>query len=102
MLEAKYLAIEYTEVVVPNPYWSVNNDGIESKNTKETQLHNTFLYSDKELTKFLQNNDTKFTAKTIKYFKVEQIYPSVKTTTSLSLGGNVGAEVQGPNYYTDH
>jgi hypothetical protein len=100
MLAAKYLAIKYTEVVVPNPYWTVNNDGIESKNIKETQLHNTFLYSDKELTKFLKDNES--TAKTIKYFKVEQIYPSIEVTTRLSLGGNVGAEVQGPNYYTDH
>lgn len=94
MLEAMYLAIEYFDATEENPYWSSNNDRIESKYINVSKSTNHFLFSNKELEKFLSDN-AKSTRKTIRYYRVSEIFPRVETTTKLSFGGDVEAEVRG-------
>ena len=94
MPEAMYLAIEYFDTTEENPYWSPNNDGIESKHINVSKSTNLFFYSNKQLEDYLSSY-AKSTRKTIRYYRVSEIFPSIKTTTELSFSNDMEAKVRG-------
>lgn len=87
-----YLAVTRTPERQENPYWSPNNDGIESKFIITDVTTNTFLYSEKELINFLSKN-AETIPKTIRYYAIEEIKPSLKVTHTLSINGRLESEV---------
>lgn len=94
MQEAMYLAIEYFDTTEENPYWSPDNNGIESKYITLSKSTNHFFFSNKQLEDYLSSY-AKSTRKTIRYYRVSEVFPSVKTTTELSFSNDVEAKVRG-------
>lgn len=81
MAEPKYLAYYITKEQAANPYY----DGGCSREPKfivEDRQKTVFLYTDDELADFILKHDK---VHSIQYFTVAQIYPSVKTSISLSF-----------------
>lgn len=94
MPEAMYLAIEYFETQEDNPYWTPGNNNIEPKLIGTTKTTNLFFYSNKQLEDYLSSY-AKSTRKTIRYYRVSEIFPSIKTTTELSFSNDMEAKVRG-------
>lgn len=92
MQDPIYLAVTSTPERQENPYWNPNNVSIESKFIVTDVITNTFLYSEKELINFLSKNDDTC-SKTIRYYAIEEIKPSLKVTHTLSINGRLEAEV---------
>lgn len=82
MDEPKYLAYFTSEVRVPNPYYSAPLSKIESTHVIETKQHIKFLYSDEELKQHLVSNGSD---KITQWYRIERIYPVLKTVHSLEL-----------------
>lgn len=80
MTEPKYLAYYIIKEQAGNPYY--DGSSIEPKFIMEDRQKAVFLYTDDELADFILKHDK---VPSIQYFTVAQIYPSVKTSISLSF-----------------
>lgn len=80
MTEPKYLAYYTTKEQVGNPYY--DGSSIEPTFITEDRQYAVFLCNDNELADFILKHDK---AHSIQYFTVAKIYPSVKTSISLSF-----------------
>lgn len=89
-----YLAIEYSDEQELNPYWTPSNNNIEPKLIGATKTNNLFFYSNKQLEDYLSSY-AKSTRKTIRYYAIREVFPSIKTTTELSFDNDVEAKVRG-------
>lgn len=81
MTEPKYLAYYFIQEQVRNPYYN-GNTSMEPAFITEDRQKAVFLYTDDELAEFILENGSKYD---IQYFTITKIYPSVKTSISLSF-----------------
>jgi len=80
MTEPKYLAYYTIKEQAANPYYDGSNR--EPTFIVEDRQKAVFLYNDNELADFILKHDK---VPSIQYFTVAQVYPSVKTSISLSF-----------------
>lgn len=80
MTEPKYIAFYIIKEQVATPYY--DGSSIEPTFSMEDRQYAVFLYNDDELADFILKHDK---VHSIQYFTVTHIFPSVKTSISLSI-----------------
>lgn len=93
-----YLAIKMITEVVLNPYYTNMMGNIEPPTITETNYYNEFIACDRTLATYLKDNDYLISRKTIRIYRVEEIFPRLEITTKLSFGP--GVEIEVPRKYS--
>lgn len=81
-----HIIVGTMQVTVPNPYYSVNNSGIEPRTIEEIKQSTTHFYSEKEFKNFLSKNPGMLNNNpSYSFYKVEQLFPKITTTVTIDV-----------------
>lgn len=85
MNQVTHILVSGYRVVEPNPYYSINNKGIESETIENFKQEVTHFYTANEVKGYIEKYPAILDNKDARFYKVDEIKPTRSVVIDVSL-----------------